>query len=189
MNFLYTILEYIYLGYIHVFPFGYDHILFIISIFLISSNLKSGIIQCSLFTLAHSITLIISTLGLYIPNSNIIEPLISFSIVVTAIENILFDKIKLSRYILVFFFGLIHGLGFASALKETGMLQNNFLLSLISFNLGVELAQISIIMALYIFITKQFAHKSWYSIRIVLPISSVIACIAVYWTIERILAA
>ena len=186
MNFLHTILEFIYLGYIHVFPFGYDHILFIISIFLISSNLKSGIIQCSLFTLAHSITLIISTLGLYIPNSNIIEPLISFSIVVTAIENILFDKIKLSRYILVFFFGLIHGLGFANALIEAGISNTHLITSLLAFNLGVEIGQLAVIFFCYFTFIKWFRDKTWYKSRIVYPISAAIACIALFWTIERI---
>jgi hypothetical protein len=177
------------LGYAHVIPFGFDHILFIISIYFLSNTLKSIVIQCAAFTVAHSITLGLSAAGFVATQSAIIEPLIAFSILITALQNIVkTPNIKYSLLI-VFIFGLIHGLGFASALKETGMLQNNFLLSLISFNLGVELAQISIIMALYIFITKQFAHKSWYSNRIVLPISSVIACIAVYWTIERILAA
>ena len=186
MNFLHTILEYFYLGYIHVFPFGYDHILFIVSIILISTNLKSGIIQCSLFTLAHSITLIISTLGLYIPNSNIIEPLISFSIIVTAIENILFDKIKLSRYVLVFFFGLIHGLGFANALIEAGISDAYLLTSLLAFNVGVEIGQLAVIFTCYFTFIKWFRNKTWYKSRIVYPISSVIACIALYWTIERI---
>jgi len=186
MNSLHTFLEYIYLGYIHVFPFGFDHILFIISIILISSNLKSGIIQCTLFTIAHSITLIIATLGLYIPNSHIVEPLISFSIIVTATENILFDKIQRSRYVLVFFFGLIHGLGFANALIEAGISHTNLLTSLVAFNVGVEIGQLAVIFLCYFTFIKWFRNKSWYKSRIVYPISTTIACIALYWTIERI---
>jgi hypothetical protein len=87
---------------------------------------------------------------------------------------------------LIFGFGLIHGLGFANALKEIGLPKNQFLSSLLSFNIGVEIGQITIIFAAYFLISKWFSNKIWYKERIVYPISTIIACVALYWTIERI---
>jgi hypothetical protein len=125
--------------------------------------------------------------GFIIPNANIVEPLIALSILFTSIENIVHDKINPWRLFLIFGFGLIHGLGFANALKEIGMPKNQLLSSLLSFNIGVELGQITIIFAAYFLIGKWFSNKTWYKERIVYPISSIIACVALYWTIERIL--
>ena len=171
----------------HVIPLGFDHILFILSIFFLNSKLKSVVIQCSVFTVAHSLSLGLATAGFIIPNSTYIEPLIAISILFTAIENIISLKVNPWRLLLIFGFGLIHGLGFATALSEIGIPKNQFFSSLLSFNLGVELGQITIILLAYLLISKWFSDKVWYKERIVLPISSIIGCIALYWTIERIL--
>jgi hypothetical protein len=112
--------------------------------------------------------------------------LIAISILFTAIENIVHDKINPWRIALIFGFGLIHGLGFANALKEIGLPKNQFLSSLLSFNIGVELGQITIILAAYFLISKWFSNNIWYKERIVYPICTIIACVALYWTIERI---
>ena len=88
---------------------------------------------------------------------------------------------------LVFVFGLIHGMGFATALREVGLPAGSFFTALFSFNVGVELAQLSILLLAYFSIGKWFKDKEWYNIRIVYPLSSVIACIAFYWTIQRLL--
>ena len=182
-----TINTYFQYGFTHVIPLGFDHILFILTLFFLSSNTKTVFIQCSVFTLAHSLSLGMAASGFIIPNANIIEPLIAVSILFTAIENIVHDKINPWRIALIFGFGLIHGLGFANALKEIGLPKNQFLSSLLSFNIGVELGQITIIFAAYFIISKWFSKKIWYKERVVYPISSVIACIALYWVIERIL--
>lgn len=145
------------------------------------------LIQCSVFTLAHSLSLGLAASGLIIPNATIIEPLIAISILFTAIENIVHDKINPWRIALIFGFGLIHGLGFATALKEIGLPKNQFLSSLLSFNIGVELGQITIILAAYFLISKWFSNKIWYKERIVYPICTIISSVALYWTIERIL--
>ena len=171
----------------HVIPLGFDHILFILSIFFLNSKLKSVVIQCSVFTVAHSLSLGLSTAGFIIPNSTYIEPLIAISILFTAIENIVSQKVNPWRLLIIFGFGLIHGLGFATALSEIGIPKNQFFSSLLSFNLGVELGQITIILLAYLLISKWFSDKIWYKERMVLPISSIIGCIALYWTIERIL--
>ena len=187
MSYFETISTYFQLGFTHVIPLGFDHILFILTLFFLSSNIKMVIIQCSVFTLAHSLSLGLAASGFIIPNANIVEPLIAASILFTAIENIVHDKINPWRIALIFEFGLIHGLGFANSLKEIGLPKNQFLPSLLSFNIGVEFGQITIILAAYFLISKWFSNKIWYKERIVYPISTVIASVALYWTIERIL--
>lgn len=187
MTYFETITLYVQLGFTHVIPYGYDHILFILSLFFLSSKIKTVLIQCSVFTLAHSISLGIASLGYIIPDSAVIEPLIAASILFTAIENIVHSKLYTWRIVLIFGFGLIHGLGFANALNKIGLPKNQFFTSLLSFNLGVELGQIAVILAAYFLVSKWFSTKVWYKERLVYPISSIIGCIALYWTIERIL--
>ena len=91
---------------------------------ILDSKIKSTITQCSIFTLAHSISLGLTTYGLIVPKSNLVESIIALSIVYTAIENIVKTKLSKWRLIIIFFFGLIHGMGFASALKDAGITQN-----------------------------------------------------------------
>lgn len=180
-------INYLGLGFTHVIPLGFDHILFILCLFFYNSKLKTVLLQCTIFTIAHSLALGLSASGIVIYNTNLIEPLIALTILYAAIENIFFVKKSTSRYLLIFIFGLIHGLGFATALKEIGIPKEQFFTSLLSFNIGVELGQITIILAAYFLISKWFSNKIWYKERIVYPISTVIACVALYWTIERIL--
>lgn len=186
MNNSSNLLNYLSLGFTHVLPYGFDHILFILSIFLLNSKLKSVIIQCSIFTLAHSISLGIAAYEIIIPNPNFIEPLIAISILFTSLENIFHSKVYSYRLIIIFVFGLIHGLGFATALKVIGIPKRDFFTSLISFNFGVEIGQIVVLLLAYLLISRWFSHKVWYKERVVYPISSLICCIALYWTIERI---
>lgn len=181
-----TLLQYVSLGFTHVLPYGFDHLLFILSIFFLNSNWKSLVIQCSIFTLAHSLSLGLAATGILAPNSNYIEPLIALSILFTSLENIIHSKVNPYRLLILFAFGLIHGMGFANALKEIGIPEEKFLSSLLSFNIGVELGQIVVLLLAYILISKWFAHKTWYKERIVYPICSIIGCVALYWTIERI---
>jgi hydrogenase/urease accessory protein HupE len=186
MSLAQVILQYLHLGFTHVIPLGFDHILFILSIYFFNANLKSVILQCSVFTLAHSISLGLTAAGYILPDSKIVEPLIALSIVFTSVENILHQQVNPWRMAVVFLFGLIHGMGFANALREIGLPPMYFLSSLLSFNVGVELGQITVIGSTYFLIGKWFSPKPWYKERLVFPISSIIACIALYWTIERI---
>ena len=116
----------------------------------------------------------------------IVEPIIALSILFVAIENLLLNELKVWRILLVFLFGLIHGLGFASSLNEIGLPRNKFALSIISFNVGVELGQITIILAVFGLLVIPFGKKSYYRKKIVYPISIAIALMALYWTIERV---
>ncbi|MBC8047654.1 MAG: HupE/UreJ family protein, partial [Fimbriimonadaceae bacterium] len=138
------------------------------------------------FTIAHTITLGLAMYGIIDPPGNIIEPIIALSIVFLALENIFSTKVKPWRLIMVFLFGLVHGMGFAGALSELGMPDYAFATALISFNVGVELGQITIIVLLYFLVSRPFAERKWYRKKIVVPVSLVIALIAGYWSIERI---
>ena len=177
---------YLQLGYTHIIPLGIDHILFVLSLFFLSPKLKTVLWQATAFTVAHSITLGLAMYGFITPPTYIVEPVIALSIMFVAIENIISDKLRPSRILLVFAFGLIHGMGFASVLTDLGLPKDKFFISLITFNVGVELGQFTIILLAWFLVGKWFHKKSWYRNRMVIPISSIIAIIALYWTIERI---
>jgi len=177
---------YLQLGFTHILPLGIDHILFILGIYLLSPNLKTAFIQASVFTLAHTITLTLSVYDIVTINPDIVEPVIALSIVFIAIENIFTKDIKAGRIILIFLFGLIHGLGFASVLTDLGLPKSEFLTALISFTVGVELGQTAVILLAYFLIGKWFSSKQWYHQKIVVSFSLVIAAVALYWTVERI---
>ncbi len=178
--------RYLVLGFQHIIPLGFDHILFITCVFFLNSDLKQVILQASMFTLAHSLTLGLAMYGIIKPPANVIEPLIALSIVFLAIENIYSNKVKPWRLVMVFLFGMVHGMGFAGALSQLGMPQYAFATALISFNVGVEIGQLTIILFLYFIVARSFSGKIWYRRRIVIPISVVIALVASWWTVERI---
>ena len=125
---------YLVMGFNHILPSGFDHVLFILGLFFFNSKLKSVIWQATAFTVAHSITLILAVYGYIHPISSVVEPVIALSIVLLAFENIFATEYKWYRILIVFAFGLFHGCGFASSLAETGLPENNYLLALISFN-------------------------------------------------------
>ncbi|MBA2745316.1 MAG: HupE/UreJ family protein, partial [Flavisolibacter sp.] len=116
----------------------------------------------------------------------IIEPIIAFSIFLLALENIFFNKVKVWRLLIIFLFGLIHGLGFAAALNEIGLPRNRFFTSIVSFNLGVEIGQFVIILMVYFLLIRPFGKKKEYRKWVIYPISILIAMVALYWTIERV---
>jgi hypothetical protein len=178
--------EYIWQGFQHIIPLGLDHILFIACVFFGNTDLKQIVLQASMFTLAHSVTLALAMYQVIAPPAFIIEPLIAFSIVLLAIENIRARKPQPWRLALVFLFGLVHGMGFAGALSELGLPEYAFAKALIAFNIGVELGQLSVIALLYVGLAMAFAKKDWYRKVVVLPASLLIALVASYWTIQRI---
>ena len=182
-----TAQRYLTLGFTHVIPMGFDHILFILSIYFLNSSLRSVLIQCSVFTVAHSLSLGLAAAGVITPDARIIEPLIAVSILFTSVENILQTKVNRWRLLTILVFGLIHGMGFATALKETGLQKGQFLSSLLFFNIGVELGQVAVILLAYALIGRWFSQASWYKSRVVYPVSCIIGSIAFYWTVERIL--
>jgi hypothetical protein len=181
-----VISKYLQLGYTHILPYGFDHVLFILCVFFLNTDIKKIILQATMFTLAHSITLAMAVYGIITPPPNIIEPLIAISIVLLAVENIVSSRIKPWRMVMVFLFGLVHGMGFAGALSELGLPSYSFATALVSFNVGVELGQLTVIMLMYFMVAKIFSGKTWYRQRIVIPSNIAIALVALFWTYERI---
>src|ERR1700761_8253296 len=114
-------LIYLQLGYMHILPLGFDHILFVLSLFLLSPKLKTVLWQATAFTVAHSITLGLAMYHVITPSAKIVEPVIALSIMYVALENIISPKLKPSRIGVVFLFGLVHGMGFAGALGHLGL--------------------------------------------------------------------
>ena len=164
-----------------------DHILFVLGLFLLSLRWKPLLFQVTAFTLAHSITLALTIYGIFSLSPKIVEPLISASIVYVAVENIFTRDLKPWRVFVVFGFGLLHGMGFAGVLSEIGLPRSDFLLALITFNVGVELGQLAVIVLAFLSVGLWTMRKSWYRERISVPASAAIALIGTYWTVDRVL--
>lgn len=174
------------LGFEHILPKGLDHILFVLGLYLLSPQLKPLLWQVTAFTLAHSVTLALSMYDVVRLPGSIVEPLIALSITFIAVENLFTTKLHVWRPIIVFAFGLLHGLGFAGVLTELGLPQNDFVTGLITFNVGVEFGQLTVI-ALAFLTIGWFRHKPWYHRWIVVPASVAIAAIGLYWTVQRVM--
>ena len=177
---------YLSFGYKHILPLGFDHILFVLSLFLLSPKLKPVLWQSLAFTIAHSVTLGLAMYHVIKPTQKIVEPVIALSIMYVALENIFSPRLRASRIGVVFCFGLVHGMGFASALSSLGLPSNSYLTSLVMFNVGVELGQLTVILTAWFLLAKWFGDKPYYHKYIVIPLSSLIAAIALYWAIQRI---
>ena len=171
-------------GFEHIIPKGFDHILFVLGLFFSCLHFRSLLLQVTAFTIAHSITLILASIGLIQIPSYIVEPLIALSIVWIAIENCLLKKPSKWRYLVVFSFGLLHGLGFASVLSYYGLPKDNFISLLLAFNIGVELGQLSILIIAFVLVNL-ILKKSFKIDKIRIAASIIIGCTGLFWFIER----
>lgn len=178
--------HYLGLGFTHIVPKGLDHILFVIGLFLLRPKLRALLLQVTAFTVAHTITLGLTIYGIFSLSSSIVEPLIALSIAYVAVENLVTSELKPWRVALVFAFGLLHGMGFAGVLANLGLPRSEFLTALMTFNLGVEVGQLSVIAMAFATVVA-FRHKDWYHRRAVMPASMLIAGIGLYWTVQRVL--
>ena len=184
---------YTWLGFTHILPLGTDHILFVLGLFLLSLHWRPLLLQISAFTVAHTITLGLTASGLVSPSPAIVEPLIALSIAYVGIENLLTRRLHTWRAIIVVLFGLLHGMGFGGVLLELGLPQDDFLLALITFNVGVELGQISVLITAFACIgwvalapSMNTGERNVYRRWIALPGSAFIAVTGIYWTLERL---
>ena len=180
------IADYVRIGFHHIVPTGVDHILFVVGLFLLSPKLKPLLWQITCFTIAHSLTLALGGLGIIRLPASIVEPLIALSIVYVAAENLWTDRLNRSRPLVIFLFGLIHGVGFAGVLTDVGLNGVDFLLGLIAFNVGVEVGQLAIIAGCYLAIGLWFGEEAWYRRWVTVPASLVVAAIGAFWFVERI---
>lgn len=179
--------NYIWLGFTHILPKGLDHILFVLGLFFFSRDLKPLFFQITSFTVAHTLTLALATLGVVSVPPAIVEPLIALSIAYVAVENIFRPRLSRLRLAVVFAFGLLHGLGFASVLGEIGLSPGHFIASLVAFNIGVELGQVTVILLGFLTVSMWFGHMPWYRSRIVIPASAMIGLLGAWWAVERVI--
>ena len=176
-------------GFEHIIPKGLDHILFVFGLFLFSLSWRPLLSQITAFTVAHTVTLGLTTLSIIkIPAAQIwlVEALIAVSITYVAIENIWRPKLGWWRVVVVFGFGLLHGIGFASVLGDLGLAQGQFVLSLIAFNIGVEGGQLAVIAIGFITLALPFGKSHSYRSYVVIPGSIAIALVGGWWAFERI---
>jgi hydrogenase/urease accessory protein HupE len=182
-----VISNYIKIGFIHIIPRGLDHILFVLGLFLYAPRWRPLLAQITIFTIAHSLTLALASRGLVSVPATIVEPMIAASIAYVALENLWQRKLRLSRLLIIFTFGLLHGLGFASVLADIGLPSNDFLISLISFNIGVELGQITVIAAALSLSLLLPLSPDRYRRLITIPFSLVIGAIGIGIAAERVI--
>ncbi len=180
-------LDYIPTGFDHIVPKGLDHILFVLGLFFLSAHLRPLLLQVTAFTAAHTVTLALATLGLVSLPASVVEPLIAASIVYVGVENVLSRGISPWRPAVVFVFGLLHGLGFASVLRDFGLGGGNLVPKLLGFNVGVELGQLAVIAAAFLAVGYWFGDKPWYRRYIANPASIAIALVGAFWVVERTL--
>ena len=181
-----VVASYMVIGFEHIVPKGLDHILFILGLFLLSTHWRPLLLQVTMFTVAHTITLGLAMNNVVALPSNIVEPLIALSIAYVGVENILSKSLHKSRLVLVFLFGLLHGLGFAGVLSDFGMPQDDFAVALISFNAGVELGQLAVITIAFVLLRFWFKNHQIYRKMVVIPGSMLISVVGLYWFLERL---
>ena len=184
---------YISIGVRHILPDGLDHILFILAIFLASIRIRALIIQVSAFTVAHTATLALAASGVITPSPAIVEPLIALTIGFVAFENLFFKDMTKWRPAVVFGFGLVHGMGFSGFFGELGLPPGQFWSALISFNVGVEIGQLAIIVAAALLgltlrrLLDDATGARQYRRFVVLPGSALIGFVGFWWFVERII--
>jgi hydrogenase/urease accessory protein HupE len=206
-----TFATYIPVGFDHILPKGLDHILFVLGLFFLSTRLTPLLWQVTAFTLAHTITLAMAVLGLVSVPASIVEPLIAASIVYVAVENILSDRLSRWRPVIIFGFGLLHGLGFASVLGEFGLPDGKVIpalgiygtLAVVFFGVGFAmkkpgfqnvmgaaamvffwpLAALSVLCAVS---ATRVDQLDAYRRHVAIPASAAIAAVGAYWFVERV---
>lgn len=176
--------DFIVIGFDHIVPKGLDHILFVVGIFLLSTKWRPILMQVTMFTLAHTVSLALGAMGLIKISPTIFEPLIAASIVYVAVENIWRPTLSPWRPAVVFVFGLLHGLGFAGVLSEFSIPEGYFISSLLSFNVGVELGQLFVIAVCFLLVGWA-GNRPWYRNVIVIPGSIGVGIMGLYWLAER----
>ena len=176
--------QYLGLGFVHIVPRGLDHILFVLGLFLLGTRTGPLVWQVSAFTVAHAATLSLAVFEIVALPARVVEPLIALSIVYVAVENVLTARLTPWRPAVVFGFGLLHGLGFAGVLGQLGLPEQERLLGLLSFNVGIELGQLLVIVVALASV-GWCRRRPWYRARIAVPLSVAIAGVGLFWAVER----
>jgi hydrogenase/urease accessory protein HupE len=177
-----TAFSFVRLGVEHIFT-GYDHIIFLFGLLLIGTTLRSLVAIVTSFTVAHSITLALATLGVVTPVPWTIEAAIALSIAYIGVENIVARDPK-HRWKITFLFGLVHGFGFAAVLRDLNLVRSSVAGSLFGFNAGVEIGQVTIVSLMYPVL--RWLTRSPYRVLVVRLASSAIALVGLIWFYQRI---
>ena len=166
---------------------GYDHLLFLLALLVVTRRFVSSLKIITCFTFAHSITLAMATFNVVVLPSRVVEPLIAGSIIYVGVENLVRRGEPTGRWLLTFGFGLIHGLGFASALREMGVGERagGVLMPLFSFNVGVELGQL-MVAAVVLALLWKLRSKPLFAARLAAACSACVAGLGSYWLFERV---
>lgn len=181
-----TAVEFFRLGLVHILG-GYDHLLFLVALLLGVRCLRAVAATVTAFTVAHSVTLSMSVLGIVAVAPALVEPLIAASIVFVGIENLSREQVG-SRWRLTFLFGLVHGFGFAGALRDLGVgaQPGGVILPLASFNLGVEAGQLAVVLAVWPLLNALNGVPAWKA-RLAPATSLGVVAAGCYWLVERIM--
>jgi hydrogenase/urease accessory protein HupE len=172
---------------IHHIAIGPDHILFIVGLLLLGGSMRRLLTIVTAFTLGHSVTLALATLQIVDPPARIVEPAIALSIVYVGADNLLVgQRGRDVRAWVALFFGLVHGFGFASVLRETGLPSSALGLSLFSFNLGVEIGQAAIVVVVASALTVLRGHDARLAARVATAGSVCVLLAGAFWFVERV---
>jgi len=163
---------------------GFDHLMFLFGVILVGGKLRTLLLAVTAFTVAHSVTLGLATLGFWAPSPNVVEPAIALSIVYVGVEN-WFVKDASRRWLLTFPFGLIHGFGFAGALREIALPKVQVPLALLSFNLGVETGQL-LVLAVVLPVLLWLRRNPWFARQGMRSASTLVAVAGLIWFIQRV---
>ncbi len=177
---------YLRLGFKHIVPEGADHILFVLGLFFLGITWRKLLAQTTVFTVAHATTLFLSTYGILRLPSSYVEPAIALSIAWIGIENVVKPTLGPGRLAIVFGFGLVHGLGFASSLSGVPFPKRDFVVALLGFNFGVDAGQLFVIGVAFL-VVGWFRNAPWFRARIAIPCSLVIAAVGLVWAVQRII--
>ena len=173
--------QFVRLGIGHIFH-GYDHVMFLVALIIVGGRLRHVVAAVTAFTVAHSLTLALATLYLVTLPARLVEGGIALTIAYVAFDNILGGGPS-HRWLLTFGFGLVHGFGFASVLREMTLPASQLLPSLLSFNVGVEIGQVAIVSALYPF-TRWLAGQRFQR-PVLLATSAGIFLFGVGWFVQH----
>lgn len=181
-----VIKEFIPAGIYHIFT-GPDHVLFIVGLLLMGGSLPRLLSIVTAFTVAHSITLSLAALSVINPSPRVIEPAIALSIIYVGIDNLMVGKTGRDvRAWIAFFFGFVHGFGFAGVLREFGLPREALGWSLFSFNFGVEIGQACIVVVAAFLLAAIRKQSEAASRRVVLVGSVCVSLAGTYWFIQRV---
>lgn len=161
---------------------GYDHVLFLLALLLVGGGLRGLVAIVTAFTIAHSVTLTLAVLDVVQLPARFVESVIALSIAWVAFDNVLIDRVR-ARWRVTFAFGLVHGFGFATILRELDLPREGLVASLLAFNLGVEAGQVVVVLAAYpiVALIQRSRHR-----RVVIAVASgAIGLLALLWLVER----